>query len=245
MSKLIIALFLIFQSLLFSQNNTVLFGKGSLYLFVQEDIKNQTISFIQDSMPIVKSDGSYCYLADEIFKKYPDAYKIPDYLCKDIPPYKNIIKTIIPINIKEELKVSKETINFMGNKIDYVVDGYPSSSYGTCGSVASVEFSLKVNGITFFHDSLLEKWCSTNININKIDLNFKTKEVILLLSYANLIEGNEKFEEIKSLKIPFSYFEENTISHFSLRDLAKILNDYCKRNYNCRYYNIEVEGLVP
>jgi len=242
--KRILILIFILQSFLFSQTNKVLFETGSLFLFIQEDAKNQTISFIQDSMPIVKNDGSYCYISDDIFDKYEDTSIIPDTLCKNLPPYKLITKIFNPINIKNKLKISKETIDFMGNEIDYIIDGYPSSSYGTCGSVASVEFSLKVNEITFFHESLLEKWCSTNININKIDLNFKTKEVTLLLSYANLSRENEKFEKIKSLKIPFSYFEKNTISHFSLRDLAKILDDYCQRNYNCHYYNIKVEGLV-
>lgn len=244
MSKFLLLLFLIFQSFLFSKEHNVLFETGALFLFIQEDTKSQTISFIQDSMPIVKNDGSYCYISDDIFNKYEDTSIIPDTLCKNLPPYTPITRIFNPINIKNELKISKETIDFMGNKIEYILDGKPSSSYGMCGSVASIIFSLKVNGITFFNDSLLEKWCSTNININKIDLNFETKEVTLLLSYANLIEGNEKFEEVKSLKIPFSYFEKNTISHFSLRDLAKILNDYCKRNYNCLYYNIKVEGLV-
>lgn len=241
MSKFLLLLFLIFQSSLFSKEHNVLFETGSLFLFIQEDTKSQTISFIQDSMPIVKNDGSYCYISDDIFNKYEDTSIIPDTLCKNLPPYTPITRIFNPINIKNELKISKETIDFMGNKIDYIIDGKPSSNYGICGSVASIEFSLKVNGITFFSDNYLEKWCSSNININKIDLNFKTKEVLLSLSYANLIGTNEKLEDIKFVKIPFSYFEKNTISHFSPIELAKILNDYCKINYDCRYYNIKVE----
>lgn len=227
--------------LLLGEDKYIKFETDTVFLFLQKDIKNSKLVLTQDSLPAVKDNGEYCYITKKIYNEYKKEQpvfsypKIPDSLCKNEPP---LIK-----NTKIIKATKKESFSFLNNKINLLVDGKYTSGRGMCGTVASVILSLKINGIDFFQDFYMENWCGTNVNVDKIEVDFSKKQVQLFLSYANLIGINEKFEEIKFVKIPFSYFEKNTISYLSLSDLAKILNVYCKRNYDCHYHNIKVGFL--
>jgi len=229
----------IFGNLLFGGENYIKFETDTVFLFLQKNLNKSELVLTQDSLPLVKSNGKYCYITDEIYNKFKKtdetviSYpKIPDSLCKNEPP---LIKN------GEIIKATKhEIFDFKKNKINLKVDGKYASGRGMCGMVASVILSLKINDITFMEDLYMENWCGTNVNITQVKVDFSKKQVILSLSYANLIGENEKFEDIKAVKIPFSYFEKNTIRHFSLSKLAKLLNIYCSINYNCRYHNMKV-----
>lgn len=238
----LIFIFLTCLNLLFGGENYVKFETDTVFLFLQKDLNSSQLILTQDSLPAVKNNGKYCYVTDEIYNKFKKTNeavisypKIPDSLCEDKPP---LIK-----NSKIIKATKNENFYFQKDKIELKVDGKYVSGRGMCGMVASVILSLKVNGISFFKQLYMENWCGTNVNVDKIEIDFSKKEVQLFLSYANLIGINEKFKEIKFVTIPFSYFEKNTISSLSLSNLAKLLNIYCQRNYDCHYYNIKVGFL--
>lgn len=237
----LIFLFLVCINLVLGGDYYVKFETDTVFLFLQKDKSNNKLVLTQNSLPAVKSNGDYCYISDEIYDEYKkedlvfNYPKIPDSLCKNKPPLIEKVKILKAIK--------NENFYFQNNKIDLKVDGKYASSRGMCGMVASVILSIKINEIDFFKDFYMENWCSSNINVNQVEIDFLSKQVILYLSYANLIGINEKFEEIKFVKIPFLYFEKNTISHLSLSDLAKLLNVYCDRNYDCHYHNIKVGFL--
>lgn len=225
-------------NLLLGGEKYIKFETDSVFLFLQKDSNKSKLILTQDSLPTVESNGEYCYITNEIYNKYKKeeavfSYpKIPDSLCEDKPP---LIK-----NAKIIKATKNENFYFQNNKIDLKVDGKYTSGRGMCGMVASVILSLKVNEINFFEELYMENWCGTNVNVNKIEIDFSKKQVQLFLSYANLIGENEKFGNIKFVKIPFSYFEKNTLKNFSLYKIAELLNIYCNINYNCRYHNISV-----
>lgn len=94
------------------KNTFIKFETGSSFVFIQMDNKNDVLSIISEANVPIKQDGSYCYLPDEIYKKYShdNTLDIPDKYCQDKPPYKNIVKKFhtvmdtkkwIPTNVKD------------------------------------------------------------------------------------------------------------------------------------------------
>lgn len=142
------------------------------------------------------------FVPDDTNKK---SFSIPENLPEDIGYFLGYYG-----DTTNKTEDSNLSFSFNSNQIDLQISGEGHSSRRTCGGVPFNIINLKINNIEFFNNLNTDGCNHESTYIDKIDLDFKNKIIIL----------HRNYDEKLTFHIPFKYFQDN--GSISVLDNEKI-----------------------